>query len=150
VPSIDPEDIVETFGMVPLPIEGGLIKEDFRGEQISTIYYLLRFPETSGLHRLDHTEVFHYYDGDPAKMLLLFPDGTVQEPILGTDLRNGQRPQAVVPPGVWQATETLGAWTFMGTNVAPPWSESITEYGHAKDLAPLYPAVKARIYRLGR
>ena len=38
---------------------------------------------------------------------------------LGTDLAAGQRPQAIVPPGAWQAARSLGAWTLVGCTVSP-------------------------------
>ena len=38
---------------------------------------------------------------------------------LGPDLRAGQRPQAIVPAGAWQAAESLGAWTLVSCVVAP-------------------------------
>jgi uncharacterized protein len=31
----------------------------------------------------------------------------------------GDRPQAIVPAGAWQAAESLGAWTLVGCTVAP-------------------------------
>ena len=31
----------------------------------------------------------------------------------------GQRPQATVPAGAWQAAESLGAWTLVGRTLAP-------------------------------
>ena len=38
---------------------------------------------------------------------------------LGPDLAVGERPQAIVPAGAWQAAESLGAWTLAGCTVAP-------------------------------
>jgi predicted cupin superfamily sugar epimerase len=38
---------------------------------------------------------------------------------LGPDLAAGERPQAIVPTGAWQAAETLGDWTLVGCTVAP-------------------------------
>ena len=38
---------------------------------------------------------------------------------LGADLAAGERPQAVVPAGAWQAAESLGDWTLVGCTVAP-------------------------------
>jgi predicted cupin superfamily sugar epimerase len=48
------------------------------------------------------------------------PDGTgASRSVLGTDLAAGQRPQAVVPAGWWQAATSLGAWTLVGCTVSP-------------------------------
>ena len=38
---------------------------------------------------------------------------------LGADLAAGERPQAAVPAGAWQAAESLGDWTLVGCTVAP-------------------------------
>jgi predicted cupin superfamily sugar epimerase len=38
---------------------------------------------------------------------------------LGSDVAAGDRPQAIVPAGAWQAAESLGAWTLVGCTVAP-------------------------------
>ena len=38
---------------------------------------------------------------------------------LGADLAAGERPQAVVPAGVWQMARPLGGWTLTGCTVAP-------------------------------
>jgi predicted cupin superfamily sugar epimerase len=116
-----PQDIITTLGLEPLPTEGGFYAENLQDEHASAIYYLLVAPEFSALHRLTHLEVFAYHAGAPARMLLLHPDGRVQRPVLGMDLAAGQRPQVVVPAGTWQATETLGEWTLLGTVMAPPY-----------------------------
>jgi predicted cupin superfamily sugar epimerase len=31
----------------------------------------------------------------------------------------GERPQAIVPAGAWQAAESTGDWTLLGCTVAP-------------------------------
>jgi predicted cupin superfamily sugar epimerase len=38
---------------------------------------------------------------------------------LGPDLAAGERPQAVVSAGCWQAAASLGDWTLVGCTVAP-------------------------------
>ena len=38
---------------------------------------------------------------------------------LGTDLLNGERPQAIVPAHAWQMAEPTGEWTLVGCTVAP-------------------------------
>jgi uncharacterized protein len=46
-------------------------------------------------------------------------NGATQIVRLGSDLANGERPQAVVPANAWQAAEGLGDWTLVGCTVAP-------------------------------
>ncbi len=52
-------------------------------------------------------EGFHFYLGDPVRMLLLRPDGKGEVAVLGTDLAAGQRPQVVVPGGTWPGAQLV-------------------------------------------
>jgi uncharacterized protein len=131
--------IAAALGLAPLPVEGGLWAQSWRDEHCTAIYYLLVAPEFSGLHRLAHPEVYAHHAGAPVRMLLLHEDGEVTRPVLGTDVAAGQRPQVVVPPGVWQASESLGEWSLLGTVVAPPYTDDIVEFGSAAALADAFP-----------
>jgi hypothetical protein len=63
--------------------------------------------------------VWHLYAGAPLA-LSVSPDGeTVTTTVLGADLEAGQRPQAVVPAGVWQSAVPLGSWALAGCTVSP-------------------------------
>jgi len=118
-------EIVALLGLVPHP-EGGWFRETFRdgpgpdGRSLSTaIYYLLEKGQHSHWHRVDAVETWHYHAGAPLK-LLVSPDGKTQDTvILGSDLRAGQRPQAVIPKYGWQSATSLGDWTLVGCTVAP-------------------------------
>jgi len=145
-----PQEIVSLLGLTPLPIEGGLFAQSWRSSTVSAIYYLLEAPEFSAMHRLDRIEIFVYHAGAPTRMLLLSPSGSVAVATLGTDLAAGQRPQVVVPPGTWQAAETLGEWTLMGCVVVPPYTDDCVEFGTAATLAAEYPTHAAEITRLCR
>ena len=124
---MSPDEIVRLLDLRPHP-EGGFYRQTFRdapaeggGRGASTaIYYLLREGEVSAWHRVrDAAEVWHHYAGAPLE-LTLAPDGGPRETVrLGTDLAAGERPQAVVPAGVWQAARPLGGWVLVGCTVAP-------------------------------
>jgi predicted cupin superfamily sugar epimerase len=108
--------------------EGGHFRETFRdarqsdGRSASTaIYFLLARGERSHWHRVDAVEVWHYYAGAPLALSIAATDGTTVHR-LGPDLAAGERPQAVVPAGAWQAAESLGDWTLVGCTVAPGFS----------------------------
>jgi uncharacterized protein len=120
-------EIIRLLDLKPHP-EGGHYCETFReaegpdGRSRATcIYFLLQAGEFSHWHRVDATEVWLWHAGGPLA-LTLSPDGslaTTHAVRLGPDLRAGQRPQAVVPAGAWQAAEGLGAWTLVSCVVAP-------------------------------
>jgi predicted cupin superfamily sugar epimerase len=144
-----PDQIIAALGLRSLPMEGGLYAENLQDEHASAIYYLLVAPEFSSLHKLTHLEIFVYHGGAPARMLLLHPDGRVERPVLGMDLAAGERPQVVVPAGTWQATETLGEWTLLGTVMAPPYTDDSVTFAD-ETLAALYPLHANDIRRLTR
>jgi uncharacterized protein len=139
----EPSDFVTHLGLEPLPVEGGRWAQSWRSETGSAIYYLLVAPESSAPHRLDRVEVYAHHAGAPAEMLLLHPDGSVERPVLGTDVAAGERPQVVVPAGTWQATVTRGSWSLLGTVVVPPYTDGCVEFAAAADLAVRYPEAAA-------
>lgn len=124
MPVLDPSAIIATLGMRPHP-EGGHYVETFKdaagdGRPASTaIYYLLKAGERSHWHRVDAAEVWHHYAGAPLALSLSERGDTATRHVLGPDLPAGERPQVVVPAGVWQAAESLGDWTLVGCTVAP-------------------------------
>ena len=84
----------------------------------TAIYFLLRAGEVSRWHRVDASEVWHWYAGAPLALTLADAEGR-RGIRLGPDLAAGERPQAVVPAGVWQQAASLGDWTLVGCTVAP-------------------------------
>ena len=112
------DDVIATLGLRPHP-EGGWFRETWREPAVTAIHYLLRAGERSHWHRVDRTEIWHFYGGDPLE-LAVSPDGRdVARHVLGTDLAGGQIPQAVVPAGAWQSARPLGGWALAGCTVAP-------------------------------
>jgi hypothetical protein len=85
----------------------------------SAIYYLLLAGEVSAPHRIDATELWHFYAGDPLELTCEAPDGTREARIVGPDLASGQTPQAVVEAGVWQSARPLGRYALVGATVTP-------------------------------
>jgi uncharacterized protein len=125
--SLTPAQIVRLLDLAPHP-EGGHFRETFRdvrcvegGRAASTaIYFLLARGERSHWHRIDAVEVWHFYAGAPLLLeTAASQDGTITRMTLGSDLAAGERPQASVAAGAWQAAESLGAWTLVGCTVAP-------------------------------
>ena len=89
----------------------------------STILYLLAAADASHWHRVDASEVWQWSGGDPLDLRIWSPsDAAVTTVRLGGDVLAGERPQAVVPKGGWQAATPLGDWTLVGCIVAPAFS----------------------------
>lgn len=118
------EEIIAALGMQPHP-EGGFFVETFRDgvegarDHSTAIYFLLRRGDRSHWHRVDAAEVWHHYAGAPLALLLSEDGHETTQLRLGIDLAAGERPQGVVPKGVWQAAHSLGDWTLVGCTVAP-------------------------------
>ncbi|NMR19254.1 cupin domain-containing protein [Cellulomonas fimi] len=144
------EEIVELLRLEPLPEEGGLYRQTYKDDHSTLIYYLLAGADFSALHVLDAVEVYHWYAGDPLELLLLEPDGSTARVLLGPDFRAGQRPQLVVPAGVWQGSSSTGSWTLIGTTMAPAFSWEAFRLGDRAELIRQYPGEAARIAALTR
>jgi uncharacterized protein len=118
-------EVIRRLALQPHP-EGGMFVETWRapaepGARASgtAIYFLLRARERSHWHRVDATEIWHFYAGD-ALELQTSPDGrAIRTRVLGPDLTAEQAPQLVVAPGHWQAARSLGAWSLVGCTVSP-------------------------------
>jgi len=114
--------------------EGGWFRQTFidmpedGGRAYSTlIYYLLEGTDYSRWHRVDASEVWHWYAGAPMR-LTVSPDGlTAQSTILGNDFLKEERPQLMVPRHHWQTARSLGDWTLVGCTVAPGFLPSYFE-----------------------
>jgi predicted cupin superfamily sugar epimerase len=148
--TLEANDIIRILGLEPLPHEGGMWVESYRDRHSGAIYFLIRDGDFSAMHRLTGPEIWHFYAGSPVQMLALLPDRSVREPILGPDLSSGQRPQVIVPSGVWQGASTTGAWSLLGTTMAPPFHDDGFELGHAETLEERYPSARDRIRALTR
>lgn len=118
------EEVARLLDLAPHP-EGGYYRETFRdpqgtgGRAASTaIYYLLPAGQVSAWHRVDAAEIWHWHAGAPLE-LGLFAEGRHTVHRLGPDLAGGERPQGIVPAGVWQSARSLGGWSLVGCTVAP-------------------------------
>ena len=157
--SIDVEWLIEHFGMTTLPVESTYFVNTYRSEArtadgghagTAMIGLYSADPVSHSLfHRLPFDEVWHFYGGDPLRLILLNPDGSTEDVILGSDFVAGHRVQYVVPAGVWQAGETTGAWSLFGCTMAPGFSGEHFESGYADPLSVAYPERLADIARLG-
>jgi predicted cupin superfamily sugar epimerase len=146
----DGERVAQLLGLAPLPDEGGLFRRTFADAHSSAIYFLLLAPDFSALHVLAATETYHWYAGSPLRLLLLHEGGHATEQTLGPDLERDERPQLVVPAGTWQGSAPTGAWSLVGTTMAPPFDWSGFRLGERADLLRRWPTAHARITALTR
>jgi len=108
--------------MQPHP-EGGWYAETWRDTAQprangTAIYFLLEAHQHSHWHKVDATEIWHWYAGSTMQLHLY--DGnksTVQ--ILGSDISASQRPQLIVPKDTWQKSVPVEGWVLVGCTVSP-------------------------------
>lgn len=163
---MDVEKIKRILRLKPLDFEGGYFAETYRSKETfdyrdatgakkkkslcTAIYYLIT-PETSSMiHSLSSDEIFHFYLGDPVRMLVLYPDGSSHTIVLGKDLSSGQKLQYVVPKNSWQGSYLLegGRFALMGTTVSPAFDYEDFILGEREFLLKKYPDRKDIITRL--
>jgi predicted cupin superfamily sugar epimerase len=160
------DDVIRLLNLQPHPVEGGYFRETYRSaatlpavalpahradRSVSTaIYYLLKPGHVSELHVLPGDEVFHFYLGEPVRMLQLWPDGSAREVVLGSNLLNGEVPQLVVPGGVWQGTRLVGerGFALLGCTVAPGFDYADYRGASRAELLAKWPARAEEITRL--
>lgn len=148
-PSSMADRLAQALDLEPLAHEGGRFRRTHGDEHGSAIYYLLGPDDASALHRLPSIEVWHHYAGAPVRLLTLGPDGA-EEHLLGPGVLEGQRPQVVVPGGVWQGAISVGEWSLLGTTMAPPYEQAAFELGDPDELRARYPEAADLIGELGR
>ena len=118
------DEVITALGLLRHP-EGGFYRETFRAPDAprgasTSILFLLPAGERSRWHRVDADEHWLFHDGEAMELLIANPaTGTRERIVLGRDVAAGERYQAVVPRGWWQAARPLGAWTLVGCVVAP-------------------------------
>ncbi|HEY85323.1 MAG TPA: cupin domain-containing protein [Chloroflexi bacterium] len=153
------QEIIELLNLQPLPKEGGFFRQSYEASEkiplqalppryqqdiafSTAIYFLLTLDNYSAMHRLITDEIFHFYLGDPVEMLLLYPEGSGEVFILGSDLQAGMRPQKLVPQGVWQGAKLAAkgkcGFALLGTTMSPGFEWEGFELGQRGALIEQY------------
>ena len=152
--------LIEHYGFEPLPVEGTLFASTYRsvddtpgGGPVGTamIGLYAHDPLSRSLfHRLPTDEIWHFYGGDPIRLVLLHPNGTSVDVWLGTDVSAGHHVQFVIPAGTWQAGELHpdGTYGLFGCTMAPGFTGTGFEAGTRAELLASHPDRAADIERL--
>lgn len=129
--SAELQRLIARLDLAPHP-EGGWYREVYRSAQavetprgpraaITTIHYLLAAGQISRWHVVDSDEVWHYYRGQPLKLLTYAPGSGRLEQLELCEADSAQQ-VAVVPAGVWQAAYPQGEYALVGCTVGPGFS----------------------------
>lgn len=143
--------LIEHYKLEPLPAEQTLFKSTYRsrreyqsGKPAGTAIIALycNNPRSVSLfHRLPEDEIWHFYAGDPFRLVLLYADGSSEDVIMGSEPLVGQHVQFTVPAGVWQAGHMIegGEYSLFGCTMAPGFTDDMYEGGLRADLLSNYP-----------
>jgi predicted cupin superfamily sugar epimerase len=95
--------------------------DDGRGSRaaLTTIYFLLARGQRSRLHRVKSDEAWHFYEGNPIRMLTCDQRLSRLERVTLGPWDTVSRPTHVVQAGHWQAAESDGDYSLAGCTVAP-------------------------------
>ena len=87
--------LIEHYNLEPLPVEQTLFTSTYRsnrefddGKPCGTAIIALYCDEprsVSLFHKLPVDEVWHFYGGDPLRLVLLYPDGSSKDVIMGNN-----------------------------------------------------------------
>jgi predicted cupin superfamily sugar epimerase len=145
------KELIEHYNLELLPVEKTLFSQTYRsnreigdGRPVGTAMIGLYCDEPlshSLFHRLPVDEVWHFYAGDPLRLVLLYPDGSSKDVIIGNNPLEGQQVQFVVPAGVWQAGHMVagGRYSLYGCSLAPGFTDDMFEGGTREQLIGAYP-----------
>jgi predicted cupin superfamily sugar epimerase len=124
----------------------------------SLIYYLMTDDvPIDPWHILTSDEILLYHGGAPMIQILLHPDGTWEEVVLGPEVDKGQITQKLIPAGTWMGFVKKGdspyKWGLYGVMVVPGWHIEDISMLRGKDeletLRKKYPSALSRCRELG-
>jgi len=115
-------EIIHLLDLKP-HVEGGYFTRTYQSpsNKMSSIYYMLTDDSPIGFLHKNKSDIIHYYHaGSALRYILLFPDGRLEEKILGVNLADGQLLQLTVSGGCWKATQLLdGEYGLISEAVSP-------------------------------
>jgi hypothetical protein len=148
--------LIEALQLRPHP-EGGHYRETYRATALlpggsrsvaTAIYFLLAQGERSRLHRIDADEIWHFYEGDPLRVVELVPGVGARITPLGRG--PGLALQHVVRAGVWfGALPAEGSrFSLVGCTVSPAFEFAGFELATRAAMLDLFPEERPLIEAL--
>ena len=151
------ELLIQKYNLQQHP-EGGWYKETYKSNESiqedalperfehsrvfsTAIYFLLEQGNFSAFHRIKSDECWHFYAGQTLQVFVLLQNGTLDIINLGSDIRNGEMFQYVVPANCWFASRPAeeSDFCFVGCTVSPGFDFADFELAEAKTLSHQYP-----------
>jgi len=125
-------ELINLLGLEPHPLEGGYFRRTYESRLrcdcgygsrplLTSIYYLLTQESPVGFLHRNRSDILHYHQlGAAVTYLVIAPDGSLSEHILGPDIAHGETLQLLVPGGYWKASRLCGGeYALISEAVAP-------------------------------
>jgi predicted cupin superfamily sugar epimerase len=159
------EELIERLQLLRHP-EGGWYRESYRSSEViqaealperfsgdrsisTTIYFLLLAGAISSFHRIKSDEIWHFYSGETLILHVITPQSEYYHLKLGTNIKDVESFQCVVPAGCWFGAEVSGnGYSLVGCTVAPGFDFADFEMGDRDDLISRYPDHKEIIVKM--
>lgn len=146
-------------------IEGGYFRRTYQSDHrasletsagprylMTSIFYLLTQESPVGRFHFNQSDILHYFHlGDAIEYSLIYPDGSLQTLVMGSDILAGQHLQLHVPGGIWKASRLLNGPQGLGLiseAVSPGFDFADTQMAEGKKLAAQFPQHRALIEKL--
>lgn len=162
------QDYISHLGLIPHP-EGGYYKETYRSEgdinsdslpeniegkrsYCTGIYFLLTSENFSSFHRIKQDEMWHFYSGSTLLVHVISPEGEYSLLKIGTNLGEGETPQAVVKANSWfgACLQNPDSFALVGCTVSPGFDFQDFELAEYSSLSKEFPKHSTIIKSLTR
>ena len=146
-------------------VEGGYYRRTYQSDEMLTttggqryrmtsIYYLLTEDFPVGHFHMNQSDIVHYYHlGDAIEYSLIFPDGTLETVMMGSDVIAGECLQLHVPGGVWKASRLMKGSSRFGLiseAVSPGFDYADMQLGDRQKLSARFPEHSVLVEKLTR
>ena len=127
---MDAKEIISELGL-QAHVEGGYYRRGYCSEQrldkksdqslASSIYYLLTKKQSIGHFHRNKSDILHFHHGHGLiRYYLITAQGELSVVDMGSDIKQGQQLQLVVPGGTWKASELIdGEFGLISEVVVP-------------------------------
>lgn len=142
--------VAETYRS-PLKIPAAALPEGYEADRPygSALYFLVAPDAQIVLHRIRSDQLYHHYLGDPLEVLMLYPDGTGEMAVVGSDLASGERPQLFVPANTFHTSRLVpgaAGYALLASTEWPGVEPPDVEHGGVEGLAAVYPDFREEIH----
>lgn len=147
--NMNAKEIIQTLGLRKSNYDGGYFTRTFQSDQKigSAIYYMVTMDNFSRIHKCESDEMYHFYGGSSATLLVINGDNKFEEVVLGSDIQNGQHPQYLVKGGQWQGLKVAdgGEYSLFGITVWPEFKPTEYTIKNRKNLIEFFGDIEEKI-----